>query len=403
MARRQTTTRATDGVRSSRISLGRIFRTESPNYYLLLGVTLFLVMVGLVMVISSAPASGADNATSQYFSGVSKQIVYTIIGVTAMLILARAPLRFWRKSAWILLGIALVGQLLVFTPLGVETQGNRNWILIGPINAQPSELIKVALAIWIGAVLSRKMHLLDRPMHVLIPVVFPGAFVALGLVLAGHDLGTVMVMSTVVMGGLFFAGVRLRLLAIPVVLGAAIFAGFAAFSSNRVGRILDFLDDEKLDYLLNGFQPLHGTWALASGGAFGVGLGNSRAKFWLPAASDDYIFAIIGEELGLVGATVVILLFALLGFALFRIIRASDEPMVRITTGAIMVWLMAQAFINIAVVLRLVPIIGVPLPFISAGGTALITSLMAIGVVLSFARTQESAVFPSSTGRKQFA
>jgi cell division protein FtsW len=156
-----------------------------------------------------------------------------------------------------------------------------------------------------------------------------------------------------------------------------------------MARILTFLDAECADYENLCWQPLHGTWALANGGVFGLGLGNSREKYsWLPAASNDYIFAIIGEELGLIGATVVLVMFVLLAVSFVRVIRSSSDPFVRITTGAIMVWLIGQAFVNIGVVLRLLPVLGVPLPFISAGGTALLTSLCAVGIVLSFAREQ---------------
>ncbi|WP_269085054.1 FtsW/RodA/SpoVE family cell cycle protein [Rathayibacter tanaceti] len=132
---------------------------------------------------------------------------------------------------------------------------------------------------------------------------------------------------------------------------------------------------------------------MASGGIFGVGLGNSKAKWsWLPAADNDYIFAIIGEELGLIGAVVVLALFVVLAVAFFRVIHASTDPFVRISTGAVMVWLIGQAFVNIGVVLGVLPVLGVPLPLISSGGTALLSSLLAIGVVLSFAREQTTAL-----------
>jgi cell division protein FtsW len=135
------------------------------------------------------------------------------------------------------------------------------------------------------------------------------------------------------------------------------------------------------------WQPVHGMWALASGGVFGVGLGNSKAKWsWLPEADNDYIFAIIGEELGLIGAVVVLALFIVLAVSMIKVIRQSDDPFVRTVTGGILAWIIGQALVNIAVVLGLLPVLGVPLPLISAGGSALIMTLVAIGVVLSFAR-----------------
>ncbi|MBG6237933.1 cell division protein FtsW [Mycetocola sp. CAN_C7] len=379
--------RSDDSAQSARISLGRVLIPQSRNYLLVLGTTLFLVGVGLVMVLSSSSVdSFLDN--KGFFGGFWKQATYAVIGIPMMLVLSRIPVKFWKRWAWLALAGALVLQLLVFTPLGIAEGGNRNWIAIGPISGQPSELLKLALAIWLGAVLGRKLHLLDDWKHALIPVV-PVSILALGLVLAGHDLGTVVIMAGIVVGAMFFANLRLRFLAIPVLGGLLMFAIMAIISPNRMARIMTFLDDECLDYENLCWQPLHGTWALANGGVFGLGLGNSREKYsWLPAASNDYIFAIIGEELGLIGAVVVLIMFVLLAVSFVRVIRASSDPFVRITTGAILVWIIGQAFVNIGVVLRLLPVLGVPLPFISAGGTALLTSLAAIGIVLSFAREQ---------------
>lgn len=372
---------------SARISLGRVLTPQSRNYLLVLGTTLFLVGVGLVMVLSSSSVdSFLDN--KGFFGGFWKQATYAVVGIPMMLVISRVPVRFWKRWAWVALAGALGLQLLVFTPLGIAEGGNRNWIAIGPISGQPSELLKLALALWLGAVLGRKMNLLSDWRHALIPVV-PVSVLALGLVLAGHDLGTVVIMAGIVIGAMFFANVRLRFLAVPVLGGLLLFFVMAVISPNRMARIMTFLDEECLDYENLCWQPLHGTWALANGGVFGLGLGNSREKYsWLPAASNDYIFAIIGEELGLIGAVVVLVMFVLLAVGLVRVIRSSSDPFVRIATGAIMVWIVGQAFVNIGVVLRLLPVLGVPLPFISAGGTALLTSLAAIGIVLSFAREQ---------------
>lgn len=371
----------------SRVGVGTLFSTASANYYLLLGTTIFLVLVGLVMVLSASSVDSwlDDNG---FFGGFWKQVTWAVMGIPMMLIISRIPIWFWKKWSWALLGTTLVMQLLVFTPIGIEDGGNRNWIALGPITAQPSEAVKLALCVWLGTVLGRKYHLLNDWRHVVMPVV-PVAVVSLGLVLAGHDLGTVMIMAGLVFGGMFFANIKLRYLFFPALLGAIMVVVFVMISANRKARILSFLDEECLDYTGWCWQPLHGTWALANGGVFGLGLGNSREKYsWLPAASNDYIFAIIGEELGLIGATVVLALFVLLTVAFVRIIRAADDPMVRITTGAVMVWLIGQALVNIGVVLRVLPVLGVPLPLISAGGTALLTTLAAIGVVLSFARGQ---------------
>jgi cell division protein FtsW len=209
------------------------------------------------------------------------------------------------------------------------------------------------------------------------------------LVLMGGDLGTGIILVAIVLGALFFAGVRLRYLAIPTIVMAGAIAVMTLSGGSRQDRILAWQSGCTSDgaYLGLCWQTLHGWWALASGGLFGVGLGNSKAKWsWLPEADNDFIFAIIGEELGLLGAIVVLALFVILAFSFIRVVRTSTDPVAKITVSAVLAWIMTQAFVNIAVVLGLLPVLGVPLPLISAGGSALVTTLLAIGVVLSYAR-----------------
>jgi cell division protein FtsW len=373
----------------ARITLGRVFRAESANYFVLLGTTLFLVVLGLLMVLSSSSVE-SYLGDSGFFGGFWRQALYALIGIPLMFVASRMPAFFWKKWAWVALIIGCVLQFVVVaTPLGVGTGGNRNWIEIGGFNAQPSEVIKVALVIWLGLVLSVKEKLLADWKHALIPVIPIGGF-AIMLVMAGGDLGTVTIMAGILVGALFFAGVRLKVLAIPVVAGALLGGLFAIASPNRMARILSFTEGcaaQNMSYSDACWQPLHGIWALASGGIFGVGLGNSKAKWsWLPAASNDYIFAVIGEELGLVGAVLVLALFVLLAIMFVRIMRTQTTMFGRVTTGAVGVWIIGQAFVNIGVVLGVLPVLGVPLPLISSGGTALLTSLLAIGIVLSLAR-----------------
>ncbi|WP_082498422.1 putative lipid II flippase FtsW [Plantibacter sp. Leaf314] len=373
------------GMSSARISLGKVLRPESKNYFLLLGVTLFLVGLGLVMVLSSSSVESYE-AGDGYFGLFWRQATFAMIGVPLMLIVSRFPARFWKKWAWIFLVVAMGLQLLVFTPLGYEIGGNRNWIEIGGFTAQPSEAVKLALVVWLGLVLTIKQPRLLEWKHALIPVI-PFAGLSIGLVLLGGDLGTVVIMALIVFSALYFAGVRLRYIAIPVVAGAVLFLIMAITSANRMQRIMAFFGDGKGDYENADWQSTHGTWALANGGLWGVGLGNSRAKYgWLPAISNDFIFAAIGEELGLIGAVLVLGLFVFLAVMFIRVIRSSDDSFVRITTGAVMAWIIGQALVNIGVVLGVLPVLGVPLPLLSSGGTALLTTLVAIGIILSFAR-----------------
>jgi cell division protein FtsW len=239
--------------------------------------------------------------------------------------------------------------------------------------------------------LSAKQDLLHDWKHVALPI-GPVAGAAIGLVLIGRDLGTATVMILIVLGTLYFAGVKLRFLAVAAIVVSVLGVMFAFTSQSRADRIGIWLNGcAPGDYQGLCWQVEHGLWALASGGLFGRGLGNSTAKWnWLPEASNDFIFAIIGEELGLIGATVVLVLFVVLAIAFVRIIRSTRDTFARITTGGVMVWVIGQAFVNIAVVLNLLPVLGVPLPLISAGGSALIATLLGIGVVLSFARRNDA-------------
>ncbi len=370
------------------VAVRRIFGAENGDYFLLLGATLFLVVFGLVMVLSSS-AVESYKATNDFFTGFLRQGLFALLGIPIMLIAARLPAIFWRKWAGTAMLIAIALQFLVVaTGLGQEAGGNRNWILLGTFSFQPSELVKVALAIWLGVVLAKKLDVLDDWRELLRPIGIV-AGLAIGLVLIGGDIGTVMILLAIVLGTLYFSGVRLRLLAIPTVVIAIAAVAVALSGGSRQERIAAWQSGCTVDADYDRFcwQTLHGWWALASGGLFGVGLGNSKAKWsWLPEADNDFIFAIIGEELGLLGALLVLALFVVLAIAFVRIIRSSNDPVARITVSAVMVWILVQAFVNIAVVLGLLPVLGVPLPLISAGGSALVTTLFAIGIVLSYAR-----------------
>lgn len=369
------------GVAAARIRLGRALRAESLNYFLLLGTTLFLVALGVVMVFSSiaADAAGIDFVTRGAFAA---------IGIVLMLIASRFPVRFWMRIAWPALFIACALQLLVVaTDLGVEVGGNQNWLAIGSFQFQPSELVKLALVLWLGVVVAKKEAHLDDFGRGVLPIVLVGG-AAIGLVLLGDDLGTVMVMGIALIGALFLVGVRLRLLVLPVLAAGALFALFAVSSENRLKRLTAFFGQHCATYDVETcFQPQQALFSLANGGVFGVGLGNSEGKWsWLPAAESDYIFAIIGEEMGLIGAIVVLALFVLLAYAFSRVLRSAESPFARAATAFVLVWVIGQACVNIGVVLGIFPVLGVPLPLVSAGGSALITTLIAIGVVLSFAR-----------------
>ena len=375
---------------AARVSLGRVF-APVPSEFLLIASTAFLLTCfGLVMVLSATMATSVAAGESP-FDVVMKQAVFALIGLPMMFVMSRFPVSLYKRIAWpaLIFGVAL--QLLVFVPgLGIVNDGNRNWIRIAGYQLQPSEFLKLAFILWLGYVLFRKQTLLAVWHHVFIPVV-PVGILVIGLVAVGsRDLGTAMILALIMLGCLFFSGVKLRIFVLPLLLLVGGVAFLAVNSPDRMRRIMSFLDANCIDDYVNScYQPLHGIWGLAGGGVFGVGLGNSREKYsWLPAAAHDYIFAIVGEELGLIGCIVVLGLFTLFAVGAFHVIRKTHDPFIRIVAGGITVWIVGQALINVGVVLRLFPVLGVPLPFMSQGGTSLLAVLMACGVLLSFARTQ---------------
>ena len=384
---------------AARVSLGRVFAPVPSEFLLIASTAILLTGFGLVMVLSATTASATAEGQNP-FEGLLKQGVFAMIGIPLMFVASRFPISFWKKAAWPLLGAATLFQLLVFVPgLGIEILGNRNWISIAGQTVQPSEFLKLSLALWIGYVLYRKQTLLGLWRHVFIPLV-PVAAAVIATVMAGHDLGTAMILVLIVLGGLFFSGVRLRIFLLPLIAAAAYVAYMAIASPNRMRRIMSFLDDD-CDYYNECYQSMHGVFGLAGGGIFGLGLGNSKEKYgWLPARANDYIFAIVGEEVGLIGCIVILGLFTLFAVGAFHVIRKTHDPFIRIVSGAITIWIVGQALINIGVVLRIFPVLGVPLPFMSQGGTALLSVLMACGVLLSFARTLPTSAASVGSARR---
>ncbi|YCH09454.1 putative lipid II flippase FtsW [Arthrobacter sp. alpha11c] len=367
-------------------------KSKAPNsstYYLILGCALALTAIGVMMVLSASSVEAISEGKSPYADAL-KQAMFGVVGLVAMYLISRTNVSWMKRLSWWGLG-AVVVLLILVQVFGRSTLGNQNWIDIGGISIQPSEISKLVLCVWIAAVLARKEKYLHRWMHVIIPVV-PGAGLVLGLILVGNDLGTAIVVMAIVAAGLYFAGVPTRMLAIAGVAGAIGATAMTIISPNRICRVTAWLgmagDSCTADSDFT-YQSTNGMYGLAQGSWTGLGLGQSRQKYnWLPEAHNDFIFAIIGEELGLVGTLVVLVLFAILGIAIFRVVVRQTDPFQRTLAGGIMVWLLGQASMNMAVVTQLLPVIGVPLPFISAGGSALVMSLCGVGVVLSLARGQ---------------
>ena len=362
-------------------------RLESPlsTYYLLVAVVAALLLIGLVMVLSASSVASLRSGGSSYTVFI-RQAQFAVIGVIGCVIASRVPVLAWRRMAIPLLLLAVGLQALVFTPLGVNVLGNRNWLRLGPIQLQPSEIGKVAIIVYGAAVLATKRRLLHQWRHAIVPLLIPSGAILVGLVLLGHDLGTALVLLAILAGLLWAAGVSGRLFAIAGGIGALGVAVLVLVSGNRMHRLNLWLSCTDVQQC---WQSQHGRFALADGGLSGLGLGASREKWlWLPEPHNDFIFGIIGEELGIGGTLMVLVLFALLALACYRIVLRTDDPFVRVATAGVMTWILVQAMINIGSVIGVLPVIGVPLPLVSSGGSALGTTLFALGMVISFARNE---------------
>ncbi|MGC5168266.1 peptidoglycan glycosyltransferase FtsW [Luteimicrobium sp. DT211] len=376
-----------------RSTLATVWDSPLATYYLVAGVTATLLAIGLVMVLSSSAVTQIAKGNSP-FGVFLQQAQYALIGIPLLLVAAHVPVRIYKRFAWVGLIGALALQCLVFVPgISKEVGGNRSWIHVGgSVQFQPAEVAKLALVVWLATVLGRKQRLLGQARHAIIPAV-PGALLVIGLVLVGKDLGTALVVMMLVVGAFFVAGVPLRLLVAGMGIGGIfVWQLFLNGNSNRGGRISVLLkgcDPNGANAQELCYQTIHGMQALGSGGLTGVGLGASRQAWgYLPAASNDFIFAIIGEELGLLGAGLVLVLVGLLGYACYRVVRRHEDPFAKVAAAAIGCWIVGQSLVNVGVVIGVIPVIGVPLPLISAGGSALVTTLVAMGILLSLARTE---------------
>lgn len=349
---------------------------------MLLVTTLGLAIFGCIMVLSASSVTMISQGQSP-FSQVSSQVMFLVLGVIAMAGITRIPVGYYHKKSvvYAMLVAALVMQLAVVV-VGVEVNGNRNWLKLGPVQIQPSEFSKLAIIMWLAWVYSRHGDISRSIWRTLFPSIYGvGALVL--LIMLGGDMGTAMVYGFIFVGMMWLAGAsRSSLLKIGGAFAALALVGVLS-SANRVARIFGIWGSCTN---ANCDQANSGEVALTTGGFLGVGLGQSRQKYnYLAEAHNDYIFAIIGEELGLLGTLAVLLLYVGLVYCAVRIMLRTTDPLVRLATGGIMIWLTSQAIINMGMVSRILPVIGVPLPFVSYGGSSLLSSLFAAGLLLAFA------------------
>ena len=362
-----------------------LLHREATPYYLLLGASMLLLVLGIVMVFSASSVI-AFSFMGSSFAIVSKQVMWVVIGLPLMWIASRLPVKAWRAFAYLGL-ITSLALLFLVVFAGTEVNGNKNWLDFGgPFRIQPSELAKFSLVLWGADLLARKQKLLTQWKHLLVPFVPVSGFV-IGLVLLGDDLGTAIILAAIAASMLWVAGAPVRLFVWSGLPTLGVIALMVQTNATRMSRITDWLHPNQADPMGGGFQVLHGKFALASGGWWGAGLGGSKEKWGsLPEAHTDFIFAVIGEELGLVGTLAVLALLGAIGYAGLRVAVAASEPFVRLAAGGVTAWILVQALVNVGAVLGILPITGVPLPLVSYGGSALVPTMMGLGMLLSFAR-----------------
>ncbi len=375
---------ARDRLDTLRVALDR----PLTAYYLLLGASALLLVIGVIMVFSASSVRSLRVYDDSYYL-VKRQLIWVGLGLPLAWVASRLPIRFLRALAFPAYAFSLVLLALV-VQFGTEVGGNKNWLSLGPVGIQPSEIAKLSIVLWVAHIYAYKNRQLDQLRHLFSPVV-PGVLLLIGLVLLGRDLGTVLVFACILLAMLWVVGAPPKLFVVGVALLGSGGLYFATTASHRLDRLTTFVDPFQ-DYLRSGWQPAHGLFALATGGWLGQGLGGSAQKWGgLAESHTDFIFAVIGEELGLMGTLLVIALFLTIAWASTRVALATTDPFIRYMTFGIVAWLLSQMIINVGMVIGLLPVIGIPLPLISYGGSALLPSLIALGLLIGFARREPEA------------
>jgi len=373
-------------VRSARALLDR----PLTSYYVIVGITTLLLCLGLVMVLSTASVTDLSFGESAYHD-FEWQLVGIAVGLPIMWLLARSSPRLFRSLAYPLLAVSVIGLGLTLIPgVGQSTGGAARWISFGSVTFQPSELAKLALALWGADLLARKerMGMLADWRHMLVPLL-PGTALLAMLVLADKDLGTTFVLLIIFLALLWIAGTPGRVFAALLILIGLVLLLLVVTESYRLKRLTGYLNMTNTDPTGPNQQSIQGKYALGSGGIFGVGLGASREKWgWLPESTSDFIFAIIGEEFGLVGTLCVTALYGGLAFAVLRVARRATDTFSRLAAAAITSWIVVQAVVNIGAVIGVLPITGIPLPLVSKGLSSVLVTMVGLGMLMSFARRE---------------
>ncbi len=352
---------------------------------MLLAVVIALNVVGLVMVMSASSVVALEQHGSSWVF-FQRQLLWTAVGAVAFVLAARVDLRRLRRFSVPALLVSVVLLGVVFVPgVGVSASGATRWIGLGPITLQPSELVKLTLVLFLADLFARRADSVGDWRRVLRPALLVFAAVAL-LVIRQPDMGTTMILALVTVTVFFVGGVRLRQLLPLAGAGVVLSGALAVAAPYRRARVLSFLDPFA-DAGNTGYQAVQSLIALGSGGLFGVGLGAGRQKWlFLPNAHTDFIFAVVGEELGLVGALLVLALFGVVGVLGYRTAMRAPDRFGALLAAGITTWIVGQALVNIGAAIGLLPITGVPLPFVSFGGSSLLFTMVAAGLLFNVAR-----------------
>jgi cell division protein FtsW len=354
--------RRTGWFRSARQALDR----PLTSYYLLLGATALLLTIGLIMVLSASSVYSYEVHDGDSYAIVKRQLLWVAIGIPCAWIASRLPYQAIRQISWLAIVVSVV-LLALTAKFGVVVNGNKNWLALGPVQIQPSEIAKLAIVLWAAHVYAQKDRRLGSLHQVMVPVV-PVLLGITLLVIVGRDLGTALVLVAILMAFLWVVGAPARIftLALSVVGVAAVW--LATTSSERRERLTNFVDPFK-DYHDAGWQPAHGLFALSSGGVF--------------------------------GELLVIALFLTIAYAAIKVATQTADPFVRYMSFGIVAWLLGQMMVNVGMVLALLPVIGIPLPLISYGGSALLPTLVALGLLIGFARREPEAARALAQRRRQ--
>jgi len=387
--------RAAGGERQARpggrvIATLRLLDRPLTSYYLVLGITMLLLALGLVMVLSTSSAQAIAQGGSPY-GGFQKQLLGVVIGLPLMWIAARSSPVVFRAAVYPMIAASVLGLMLVLA-VGHTVLGGERWIGIMGFQVQPSEFAKLAFVLWGADLLARKEKAgqLNEWRHLLIPLL-PGAAILSLLVMLGDDLGTTFILLVIFLALLWVIGSPMRLFAGMLGLMGFAMVVLVIVAPYRLQRITGFFNPQA-NVLTVGWQSHEGQTAVGSGGWFGVGLGAGKMKWgWVPEPTTDFIFAVIGEELGLIGTLCVTFLYCGLAYAGLRIARRVPDTFMRLAAAAATTWIVVQALVNVCAVIGILPITGVPLPLVSAGLSSLLVTLVALGMLMSFAKREPGA------------